>query len=713
MMLSARPPDVELLDAWTANPAGEDQQAYLPGDPMQFRSGGMVNLESDVQAHLRWTENGPCGARQVFSDTVTLNSGDWIHSIAETAPECTGIYSSTVHLRYNSLTYEHNTKFVVNQQDSDIQLSVGHGFDRCYLPSIEDMQTWMDESPYSVFNLYIGGISFACKDDPVDAVWIYQAAQQGWAYILTWVGPQAPCTGFTHRMSYNQDVAYAQGKEEAEDANAAAIRLGFQGNKLIYYDLEGYSGANQRCKDAVHEFMRGWVERLHELETGAGGYGGACSSFISEWAEIVPPPDDVWIAHWYRNAYYPDASVWQAPCVSDGLWVNSQRTKQYAGGHAETWGGERLVIDSNKFEGKTVVIPGGYAADMVIKSAIVERSGPNFQSAGLVAPGVGWAVVAERLYWSADGGSRWTDITPAQFAEGRVLGVEFRDEQRGVVVGQVRQLTEEDGRSAIEALTTQDGGRTWRSVSLVELTSVETHSISEAYVNFVDGEHIFVVLKLQSGSSFSVGRLFASQDGGNSWEERTAPGGDPVYFLDGGQGWMTSGPAFDALFRTQDGGWTWQRMEGILPVEKALVGLPWFDDSETGWLPVIVPGDTADELQLYSSRDGGKTWEPERGTKPGLVSVLESNPAWTGVVSDSLLEQLMVPEGAVWVDFSGDQVGWAVANTGDCQDGTSTGPGTGGKRCSLQTILLTSEDGGLSWNPVCSADQPCSADFNP
>jgi hypothetical protein len=43
--------------------------------------------------------------------------------------------------------------------------------------------------------------------------------------------------------------------------------------------------------------------------------------------------------------------VWDVACLSNGLWVNHQRIRQYAGGHGETWGGVTLNIDCNVIDG--------------------------------------------------------------------------------------------------------------------------------------------------------------------------------------------------------------------------------------------------------------------------------------------------------------------------------------------------------------------------
>ncbi len=203
-------------------------------------------------------------------------------------------------------------RFVVNDPGT-VKVNVQHGFDKCSHPDLDDMQVWWNKSPYVVFNLYLGGVSYACKNNPLDAVYVRQLAEQGWWFIPTWVGPQAPCSKYTYKMSYG-DAAYQEGRDEADEAYKRAEALGLFGQKIIYYDLEAYSG-DTTCRNSVKKFIRGWTERLHELGSKAGGYGASCRSYIEDWAQNDPPPDDIWIAHWILDEYDPSATVWNAVCL--------------------------------------------------------------------------------------------------------------------------------------------------------------------------------------------------------------------------------------------------------------------------------------------------------------------------------------------------------------------------------------------------------------
>jgi hypothetical protein len=228
------------------------------------------------------------------------------------------------------------------------------GFDTCTAPSLSTMQQWWTYSPYWDIGIYIGGANRGCSQPNLTASWVSSAHSQGWSFYLIWVGPQAPCTSFRSRFSYDTATARQQGRNEADSAVWAAYALGFTGYNVYYYDLEGYNTADTACRDAAKAFVDGWVERIRTYwREKAGVYGAGCSSAVRDWATIANVPDDVWIAHWNN-----DPDVWGLACVSNSLWVNHQRLHQYAGNVTETWGGVTLLIDRDCADG--LVTPHGH-----------------------------------------------------------------------------------------------------------------------------------------------------------------------------------------------------------------------------------------------------------------------------------------------------------------------------------------------------------------
>lgn len=221
----------------------------------------------------------------------------------------------------------------------------GKGFDTCAAPSSSQMQAWWSNTPWSFAGVYIGGSVRACSQPNLTAAWMNTTYTQGWRHTLIWVGPQAPCTTFSSRVSYDTATAYQQGKAEAVKATNALLNLGFTNSGAgtpIVYDMEGYTDTGT-CQAAVKSFMLGWVDQLAVAPAKvAGVYGSACNSYLNGLATIARPLKFIWAANWDGNT-----STSTLSCVSGANWASHQRLKQYQGDHNETWGGVTLNIDSN------------------------------------------------------------------------------------------------------------------------------------------------------------------------------------------------------------------------------------------------------------------------------------------------------------------------------------------------------------------------------
>jgi hypothetical protein len=221
---------------------------------------------------------------------------------------------------------------------------VGLGFDACTAPSQNTMDAWRATSGYGSVGVYIGGISRGCAQPQLTTGWVAAQVSHGWHLIPTYVGLQAPCTGFYNRMSYDVATARAQGRADAANAVAQAAALGMVAPSTIYSDVEGYDNTGSRCVAAVLSYVAGWTRGLHGHGYDSGVYSSA-SSGISDLAthfssRAPNQPDDIWIAWWNQ---LPNSAG--GAYVRDALWGSHQRIHQYAGSVYETHGGYRLPVD--------------------------------------------------------------------------------------------------------------------------------------------------------------------------------------------------------------------------------------------------------------------------------------------------------------------------------------------------------------------------------
>ena len=215
------------------------------------------------------------------------------------------------------------------------------GVDTCAAPTTAQMQTWWNNSPYFTWYIYVGGNQRSCAQPNLTAAWISAIAAQGWGLVPIWLGPQAPCDTYLHKISYDPTTAFNQGKTEATAAYNTAINLGMGATQPIVYDIEPFAEGNAACLSAVQAFVRGWVTELHVV-TGekAGVYAVTCNSGLNSFASISPSPDFVWGAWWDGNKLVSDM-----PCVGPGNWAAHQRHKQYLGNQNQSYGGVGMNVD--------------------------------------------------------------------------------------------------------------------------------------------------------------------------------------------------------------------------------------------------------------------------------------------------------------------------------------------------------------------------------
>lgn len=532
---------------------------------------------------------------------------------------------------------------------SATQASKRQGFDTCALPTTSQMQTWWASSPYDEVNLYIGGINRGCNahnQQNLTDTWVATVRAQGWNFIPTWVGLQAPCSTDANlaKMSSNATTAYAQGRQEADAAANAAQKLGLttadRGGTLIYYVMAPYPN-NTSCRQTVKSFISGWVNRLHELGNQAGGFGASCASFLSDWAQLsTSMPDHIWAAHWIYPAYNATATVSNVACLANNLWSNHQRIRQYAGAHNETWGTVRLNIDSNVLDGQ-VAGTNVHAAQATADSADMQVPLVQVTAFDLISARAGWVISQDRLLWTDDAGSTWADHSPRDL---HVRAASFLNATSGWVVA--AGTPDAENRSTLYLGKTEDSGLSWTMNAITAFAPLDPNStqgeVTLTLFDVNDMNQGLIQVQLASISTFEEYALFKTDDGGMTWHEISPPTGGPVHFTDPSNGWTVATANHEQTYVTYDGGNTWSPAEALLSAAQTVqesqpqidslgalaagvVGAS-FVDSTSGWVfvdhglcsgtkttaedasPASEPFGCVSYQALLATQDGGSTW---------------------------------------------------------------------------------------------------------
>lgn len=185
----------------------------------------------------------------------------------------------------------------------------------------------------------------------------------------------------------------------------------------------------------------------------------------------------------------------------------------------------------------------------------------------------------------------------------------------------IEMLDERDGWGVTEEeiVRTDDGGVTWYNVTPSGLTETGYNILTY----FLNEKNAW--LQIADNNNYpNGGTLYRTTDGGITWQSFETPfsAGD-LEFIDEDNGWILAdlgvgaGSMAVSVFQTNNGGATWKRvytndpnLEGAsdtLPlggIKVLLVPL----DMQTAWIGGVVyaPG----ELYLFRTDDGGNTWTP-------------------------------------------------------------------------------------------------------
>lgn len=590
-----------------------------------------------------------------------------------------------------------------------IEVQTEQGFDKCDAPTVAQMQTWWNDSPYYAIGIYVGGIHRACNQNNLDSDWIADVGAQGWNFIPTWVGPQAPCSNYTHRISSNAATAAQQGRDEAQDAISAMEDLGMDGDYIIYYDMEGFGPASNSCLNAVESFLEAWTDELQDEGHKSGVYGSACNSYASEWNSFSPRPDDAWYAHWtvVPGAYDANADVWNVTCVPDTHFNNSERIRQYAGDFNATYGGVQFFIDANALDGEVQslanVEDGSLYAD------------PRVDKVEMVTDEFGWIKAEGKLAYTHNGGRAWSFFNIPELEGRSVADAAFYSAENGHIVTNPTYLSNTEAE--VTLLTTEDGGKRWAAQTVAIPIEYGTPT-SHITVDFANAQVGWIGVKYATNSNFSRGVLLSTVDGGRTWDTFSVPMGEPVVVVDENTLWMAGGVDGRALFRSVDGGASWVSMSDTIAEMMGdatfYIGAPEFANADSGLLPVTTIDQGNASVLMLGTTDAGQSWDitkrvslSDDASVAGSVAV-EMVSAETIFVADDERARVTSLRGfslgyntatlnapLQQLTFSSELSGMAVVNNGGCWGNKEA---VKGFFCGAGSRLYFTEDGGRSWD---------------
>ena len=213
------------------------------------------------------------------------------------------------------------------------------------------------------------------------------------------------------------------------------------------------------------------------------------------------------------------------------------------------------------------------------------------------------------LWKTGDGGKSWNQVYHLKKFAGIEIPpnkIRFSSPQNGIA-----QVTEED------IFETSDGGKNWKQV---KVPSSANYAIFES----LDDDNAWIFYGKNSNT------MFVLRKEKTQWKQYAVSGAsnfsDPeaIFFADKNTGWISTD--MGELFATENGGKTWQKTTPK-PLDMTIKTMFWLN-SQTGW---IGGGKKENQAVLLKTTDGGKSWKTSLSNNDGFFSDIkftDQNNGW-------------------------------------------------------------------------------------
>jgi len=339
---------------------------------------------------------------------------------------------------------------------------------------------------------------------------------------------------------------------------------------------------------------------------------------------------------------------------------------------------------------------------------------PHIDQFDFLNADTGWVLLGNQLFWTSNSGQTWNEIGPFIPAEATVQDVEFINSNTGWVLW---MMLNTDGSSSITIAHTANHGTDWEitTPSLFEAGEILAYS-GNAAMGWFDTQNGWIAVKQFSGSNFSLGTLFTTSDSGNTWLRSKLPIADQITFSDPYSGWAIGGPTGNQIFKTRDGGTTWQSVNLVSPS----------NSNVTVYNPLTIDGQSIlvltnlekESMALHVFNEISNDWlhsdQITVDAQPGIIglSIIDTQnfimviPGTNMIVrmKDGLLEKLKNQDGLSSSITNLDMIslitGWAKSVESSCTTTSSPGNTSDSVSCTSVTHLLKTINGGLSWQEI-------------